>query len=209
MSAPVAGRFQDHYEVLEIEPKANSETIQAAYARLAKLYHPQEPETGDQEKFDAVNLAYEVLCDPELRKEFDKLKGLDAEESPKFTGYSFFESLGREAELRSAILCVLYDRRRIKPFTPSISVRHLEGMLEATSDELVFALWYLKQKGLVASDDKSSLQITVGGMEFMEKNPPQPDLVVGLIRPAARADQALEYSDETADETVDEHAIER
>jgi hypothetical protein len=192
MSAPLAGKFQDHYEVLEVDPKANLETIQEAYSRLANYYHPGTPETGDQEKFEAVNLAYEVLCDPMLRREFDKLKGLDAEEMPKFTGYPFFDGLSREGELRSALLCVLYDRRKTKPFTPSISVRHLEGLLDATSEELIFVLWYLKQKGYVASDDKSSLGITVAGMDYLEKNQPEPDVVMRVVRPEAIAEIPLE-----------------
>ena len=40
MSAPVSGNFQDHYSLLGIEPSADAETIQAAYARLAEKYHP-------------------------------------------------------------------------------------------------------------------------------------------------------------------------
>jgi hypothetical protein len=192
MSSPVAGKFQDHYEVLEVDPKANLEIIQEAYSRLANLYHPDTPETGDREKFEAVNLAYEVLCDPELRRDFDKVKGVDQDVLPQFSGYAFFDALGREGELRSALMCVLYDRRKLKPFTPSLSVRHLEGMLDSTSEELIFCLWYLKQKGYVASDDKSSLQITVAGMDYLEKNPPQPEVVIGRIRPAGLSEEPLE-----------------
>ncbi len=197
MSSPVAGKFQDHYEVLEVDPKANLEVIQEAYSRLANYYHPNTPETGDQEKFESVNQAYEVLCDPMLRREFDKIKGIGADELPKFSGYPFFEALGREGDLRSALLCILYDRRKNKPFTPSISVRHLESLLDATSEELIFVLWYLKQKGQVAADDKSSLGITVAGMDYLEKNPPNPDVVMGVIRPEALAEPAYDSTEWT------------
>ena len=47
MSAPLAGKFQDHYEVLGVEPNAELETIQMAYTRLAQELHPNQPETGD------------------------------------------------------------------------------------------------------------------------------------------------------------------
>ena len=57
-------KFQDHYDVLGIDPKSDSETLQNAYAELAQKYHPNNPDTGDQEAFDAVNAAYEVLSDP-------------------------------------------------------------------------------------------------------------------------------------------------
>jgi curved DNA-binding protein CbpA len=185
MSAPLAGKFQDHYEVLAVDPKTDLETIQSVYGGLAQKYHPNNIETGDQETFEAVNLAYEILSDPVLRKEFDKIKGIGSEESlPKFSGLDFFVSMGREAGLRSAILCVLYDRRRTNPLRPSLSMRHLEMMLGATNEELFFALWYLKQRHLVSSDDKSSLQITVEGMDFLESNRPSPEIVMPLIKPA-------------------------
>jgi curved DNA-binding protein CbpA len=186
MSAPVAGKFQDHYQVLEIDPRADNEAIQEAYTKLAQKYHSSNLETGDPEKFEAINLAYEVLCDPVLRREFDKLKGYGEEgNTPKFTGLDFFESLGRESGLRSAMLCVLYDRRRNKPFTPSLSMRHLEAILAATEEELNFVLWYLKKRGFVSSDDKSSLQITVDGIDFLETNRPSAEVVMRFIKPTA------------------------
>jgi len=188
MSAPLAGKFQDHYAILGIDPKSDSETIQRAYAQLAPLYHPNNPATGDAEKFDAVNSAYEVLCDPEQRSIFDKVKGVSQQpNTPKFTGVDFFANLGREAVLRSAILCVLYDRRLAEPTAPSLSIRHLELIVEAPVVRLNSALWYLKQRGLAASDDKSSLQITVDGMDFLENKRPLPEHVMPFIKPAAIA----------------------
>lgn len=192
MSAPLAGKFQDHYQdhysVLDIDPKADSDEIQAAYAKLAQRYHPNNSATGDAEKFEAVNLAYEVLSDAELRSGFDKIKGVGQDQSaPKFTGLDFFDALGREALLRVALLCVLYDRRKMKPLAPSISVRHIETILDSTSDELTSVLWYLKQRNLVRSDDKSSLHITVDGMDFVENKKPTPDEVMRFIKPDAIA----------------------
>ena len=189
MSAPLAGKFQDHYELLGVEPTADTEAIQAAYGSLAKKYHPSNPETGDEEKFEAINLAYEVLSDPQTRRDFDKVKGIGVkeEQAPQFSGLDFFVSMGREASLRMAVLCVLYDRRRANPFRPSLSLRHMEGILAATSDEIEFALWYLKQRQYVKSDDKSSLQITVDGMDFLESNRPSPEVVMPLIKPRSVA----------------------
>jgi curved DNA-binding protein CbpA len=188
MSAPLAGKFQDHYTVLGIEPKSNSETIQRAYAKLAQKYRPSNALTGDPELFEAVNTAYETLSDPELRSIFDQLRGVGQDVSiPKFTGAGFFDALGREAIRRAAILCVLYDRRLTKPTAPSLSMRHLETIVEATPAELASALWYLKQRGLAASDDKSSLAITVDGMDFLETKQPVPEAVMPFIKADAIA----------------------
>ena len=183
MSAPLAGKFQDHYKVLTVDAKSDSETISNAYGRLAQKYHPRNAETGDQEKFDAINLAYEVLSDPGLRAEFDKLRSGGEEKAEfNFSGLDFFTALGRETALRATLLCILYDRRRLKPFTPGLSMRRVEAMLETTSEGLNFALWYLKQRSLVTSDDKSNLLITVEGMDYLETNPPTPELVMPLVR---------------------------
>jgi hypothetical protein len=188
MSSSAPGRFQDHYIALGIEPRADSDTIQAAYTKLAKKYHPDNQETGDKTNFDAVNMAYEVLSDPALRIEFDKLKGIDHDAGdPTFSGTVFFDALKHAALVRSAILCVLCDRRRIKPGRPTLTLRVIESMLQITNDELSFAMWYLKQRGLVHNDDKSNLQITVDGLDFLEQNPPPAEAVLALLRPESIA----------------------
>lgn len=186
MSAPLAGKFQDHYEVLGIEPNSKTETIQKAYTTLAKKYHPKTPDTGNEEKFKAVNLAFEVLSDPILRTTFDSMRpGATEGDTPKFSGPSFFESLFNEAGRRCAILCVLYDRRQQKPFTPSLSMRNLENMLHGNTEELNLAIWYLKQKNLMMSDDKSSFQITIEGIEYLETNRPSADQIMPFLKPPA------------------------
>ena len=187
MSAPLAGKFQDHYKVLGIEPKANLDSIHQAYGKLAEKYHPRNDKTGDQAMFDAINIAYEVLCDSGLRSEFDKLKGGEEKAEFKFSGLDFFAALGDETALRAALLCLLYDCRRLKPFTPGLSMRRVENILECTSERLNFALWYLKQRNLVTNDDKSNLLITVEGMDYLETNPPTPETIMRLVKAAGLA----------------------
>ena len=186
MSSGAAGKFQDHYIILGVESNADSETIQAAYSKLAQKFHPNRGETPDQTKFDAVNQAYEVLADPALRLAFDQVKGIDRDAgNPKFSGAEFFHALEQSEALRSAILCILYDRRRLKALKPSLGLRQLEGMLAVTLEEMNFALWYLKQRSLVVNDDKSSMAITVEGMDYLEKNMPSADEVAKFIKSEA------------------------
>jgi hypothetical protein len=190
MSGPLASRFQDHYDVLGIDPRSDSETLQSAYAELARRYHPNNPDTGDQEAFDAVNAAYEVLSDPAQRFAFDNLMGIGEDANcPQFSGTEFFESLGSDAGLRAALLCILYERRKKKPLNPGLPMRYVEAMLSAELDELFFVLWYVKQRGWVASDDKSNLLITVQGMDYLDTNRPSAALVLPHIKPASIASQ--------------------
>ena len=193
MSTPLAGKFQDHYDVLGIDPRSDSETLQNAYAELARKFHPNNPATGDQEAFDAVNAAYEVLSDPAQRLVFDNLKGIGEDTScPQFSGTEFFESLGSDAGLRVALLCILYERRKKKPMKPGLPMRYVEAMLNAKLDELFFVLWYAKQRGWVSSDDKSNLLITVQGMDYLDSNPPSAAQVLPHIKPASIANYEAE-----------------
>jgi len=193
MSTPLAGKFQDHYYVLGIDPRSDSETLQSAYAELARKYHPNNPDTGDQEAFDAVNAAYEVLSDPAQRLAFDNLKGVGEDAAcPQFSGTEFFESLGSDAGLRMALLCILYERRKKKPLKPGLPMRYVEAMLNAGLDELFFVLWYAKQRGWVSSDDKSNLLITVQGMDYLDCNRPSAGQVLPYIKPASIANPEQE-----------------
>ena len=63
--------FVDHYEVLQISPNAQPETIQRVYRMLAQMYHPDNKDTGNPESFEPVLSAYRVLSDPEQRASYD------------------------------------------------------------------------------------------------------------------------------------------
>ncbi|HYE22767.1 MAG TPA: molecular chaperone DnaJ [Verrucomicrobiae bacterium] len=63
---------QDYYQTLGISKAASPEDIKKAYRRLAHQYHPDKGEGGDAEKFKQVSEAYQVLSDPEKRKQYDQ-----------------------------------------------------------------------------------------------------------------------------------------
>jgi curved DNA-binding protein CbpA len=61
----------NYYEVLGVSKGSTQNEIKKAYRNLSKLHHPDR-EGGDQEKFSVIAEAYEVLSDPEKRKEYDE-----------------------------------------------------------------------------------------------------------------------------------------
>ncbi len=68
----------DYYIILQVDPRAEPEVIQAAYRRLAAKHHPDvDPSPEAMERMKLLNAAYEVLSDPVKRREHDmsRLRG--------------------------------------------------------------------------------------------------------------------------------------
>lgn len=68
-------QFKDYYQTLGVEAGAGDADIKTAYRRLARKYHPDvSKEAGAEERFKAINEAYEALRDPQKRKAYDQLR---------------------------------------------------------------------------------------------------------------------------------------
>ena len=61
--------MSDHYEVLQVHPRAEPDVIRAAYRILARKYHPDMG--GDANRMIAINDAWDVLGDPARRAAYD------------------------------------------------------------------------------------------------------------------------------------------
>jgi preprotein translocase subunit Sec63 len=69
----------DHYAVLQVDPRAEREVIDAAYRRLATKYHPDRNRSADaHSRMTLINAAYDVLSDPEKRVAYDRRRGLSS-----------------------------------------------------------------------------------------------------------------------------------
>lgn len=63
----------DLYAVLQVHPTAEPEIVDAAYRRLARMYHPDVNKApGAHETMIRINLAYEIIGDPAKRAAYDR-----------------------------------------------------------------------------------------------------------------------------------------
>jgi len=61
----------DPYALLEVSPEATAGDIQRAYRRVMREAHP-DMATGDEDRTKLLNIARDVLLDPDLRAEYDR-----------------------------------------------------------------------------------------------------------------------------------------
>lgn len=94
-------QFKDYYDTLGVKPEASEAELKSAFRKLARKYHPDvSKEAGAEDKFKAVNEAYEALRDPEKRREYDALRargykpGDEFQPTPDFGGFGGFNGGG-------------------------------------------------------------------------------------------------------------------
>ena len=65
---------RDLYSVLGVDKKASPDEIKKAYRKLARKYHPDTNPDDKQaeERFKEISAAYDVLGDPDKRKQYDR-----------------------------------------------------------------------------------------------------------------------------------------
>lgn len=63
-----------HYQILEVQPDASPLDIKKAYRRLALQHHPDRNHGSAEstERFKRISEAYEVLSDPDQKREYDR-----------------------------------------------------------------------------------------------------------------------------------------
>ena len=161
--------FIDYYSVLRVQPECNARTLELAYRHLAKMYHPDHPETADLGRFNDVIEAYSLLRKPEKRSSYDQLYARN-------TGYSFApkETVRPEgmaaisdANMHSNILMYLYKKRRECARAPGAGTYDILRTLECSDENFEFHAWYLKQKGFIERMDDGGFAITVEGVDHV------------------------------------------
>ena len=159
--------FTDYYEILEISPNANSDTIQRIFRHLAKRYHPDNPDTGDALRFSEIMEAHETLKDPVSRARYDiEHKNHSGFRTKLAEEASNTKGIERDAVIQDKLLSILYVKRRQDMQRPGIGAFELERLLDCPHEHLEFHLWYLKAKNWIRKEEDGTLAITVEGVDF-------------------------------------------
>jgi curved DNA-binding protein CbpA len=173
----------NYYDLMQINPRAEIETVQRVYRILAARYDPRNPQTGDPERFRMLTEAYEVLSNPVKRSEYDRwLESSQGSPLSIFLGKEFTDGIDAEAKIRVGVLCLLYSKRRANPDFAALSLLDMENLMAFPRERLLFAIWYLRAKRYVMQDDRSSFIITAEGVDFLESQLPTNQILYKIFR---------------------------
>ena len=62
---------KDYYTVLGVNQNASKEDVKKAFHKLARKYHPDNKNGGNEQKFKEINEAYQILSNDSQRAEYD------------------------------------------------------------------------------------------------------------------------------------------
>ena len=180
--------FVDYYEVLQVSPNADLDTIHRVYRMLAQRYHPDNSETGNEEAFKLLTKAYRVLSDMEHRAGYDL-----RHHSARRVRWKIFdqpnaaEGVDGERHKRRGILSLLYTKRVNQPEQPGVTLMELEELLGCPREHLECSIWYLREKGFLTRSDNGRHTITAQGFDEAETSgiisPPRKDRLLTTVHP--------------------------
>jgi hypothetical protein len=165
-----ATTFIDYYELLQVSPNADEDTIQRVFRHLAKKYHPDHQDSPDGDRFRRLVEAHRVLTDPEARAGYDasyqeywnrKWK-LVAEAGDS----AAFED---DREMRERMLSLFYVQRRRNMALPGIGEYEVARLMRTPLELVEFHIWYLRAKGWLERLDSGMLAISAAGVDRVEE----------------------------------------
>ena len=162
--------FVDYYELLQVSPNADPETIERVFRHLAKKYHPDRQGSADDDRFRSLVEAHETLADVEKRagynakdQEYWNRKWRLASEASD--GSAFKD----DREARERLLSLLYVQRRRSMASPGLGEYQMARLLRTPVELVEFHLRYLRSKGWIERLESGMLAISALGVDEVEQ----------------------------------------
>jgi DnaJ homolog subfamily C member 25 len=93
------------YDILNVTRESSKNEISRHYRQLARIYHPDTRETGDEEMFKKIANAYEILKEDEARKDYDYM--LDNPEAYYQNYYRYYRRKGPKVDIRLVVFSTI------------------------------------------------------------------------------------------------------
>jgi curved DNA-binding protein CbpA len=163
-------KFIDYYELLQVSPNADVDTIQRVFRHLAKKYHPDHNQAPEEETFRRLVDAHKILTDPEARAGYDvayqeywNRKWRLVSESGDGTAFS------NDRDTRERMLSLFYVQRRRSMASPGLGEYEIARLLRTPVELVDFHLWYLRAKGWIERLESGMLAISASGVDEVEQ----------------------------------------
>ena len=162
--------FIDYYDLMQISPNADLDTIQHVFRHLAKKWHP-DYRKGDPEQFQLLVEAHKTLTNTERRAAYDvryqrfweNKWNLAAEASDG-------QSIVDDSEVRKSLLSLYYVQRRSKMNDPGLGEMEVARLIRVPVHLIEFHIWYLKEKGWIQRLENGQFALTARGVDEVEKS---------------------------------------
>lgn len=158
--------FFDYYELLELSPNANLETIERVFRYFATKWHPDAG--GDKQKFALLISAFETLKDPANRAAYDGLYQQRQQQAQNLVDNA--RKAGVDTVDRHKLLCIFYAKRRQDSKKPALGISSVEYLMKCPAEILDFHLWYFREKGWIKREETGGFSITSEGVDRIESS---------------------------------------
>jgi hypothetical protein len=163
--------FVDYYDLLQLSPNADEDTIDRVFRHLAKKCHPDVGEASDGARFRMLVKGRAILGAAESRAGYDakyheywNRKWKLASEATQGTAFA------EDTNARKRILSLLYVQRRRDMRMPGLGEYELSRLLRTPVELVEFHLWYLREKGTVNRLETGQLAISALGVDQIERD---------------------------------------
>lgn len=163
--------FVDYYELLQLSPNADTESIDRLFRHLAKKFHPDNTRFANKDKFLQISEAHQILSDPESRAGYDiKYQDYWNHKWTLASEASQMPTPCADKVTREKILSLLYVQRRRSMNRPGLGEVEMARLLNTPLELVEFHLWYLKAKGWAERLDTGHVAITALGVDQAEES---------------------------------------